>query len=291
MKIAVLSRNPKLYSTQRLVEEAIKRGHEAPVINHLLCNIEIEKRRPKIFYKDHYLEDIDAVIPRIGASVTFYGTAVVRQFEMMKKFTAVESQALIRSRDKLYSLQVLARAGVGLPKTIFNDYTKNVDHIIESVGGAPIVIKLLEGTQGLGVVLAETKNAARSTIEAFNGLKARVIVQEYIKEAKGADLRAFVVDGVVVGAMKRQGSKGEFRSNLHRGGNAELIKLSDEEENTALKAAKAMKLGIAGVDMLQSERGPLVLEVNSSPGLEGIEKATGKNVAKEIIRYIERNID
>lgn len=291
MKIAVLSRNPKLYSTQRLVEEAIKRGHEAPVINHLLCNIEIEKRRPKIFYKDHYLEDIDAVIPRIGASVTFYGTAVVRQFEMMKKFTAVESQALIRSRDKLYSLQVLARAGVGLPKTIFNDYTKNVDHIIESVGGAPLVIKLLEGTQGLGVVLAETKNAARSTIEAFNGLKARVIVQEYIKEAKGADLRAFVVDGVVVGAMKRQGAKGEFRSNLHRGGNAELIKLSDEEENTALKAAKAMKLGIAGVDMLQSERGPLVLEVNSSPGLEGIEKATGKNVAKEIIRYIERNID
>lgn len=291
MKIAVLSRNPKLYSTQRLVEEALKRGHEAPVINHLLCNIEIEKRKPKIFYKDHYLEDIDAVIPRIGASVTFYGTAVVRQFEMMKKFTAVESQALVRSRDKLYSLQVLARAGVGLPKTIFTDYTKNVDHIIESVGGAPLVIKLLEGTQGLGVVLAETKNAAKSTIEAFNGLKARVIVQEYIKEAKGADLRAFVVDGVVVGAMKRQGAKGEFRSNLHRGGNAELIKLSDEEENTALKAAKAMKLGIAGVDMLQSDRGPLVLEVNSSPGLEGIEKATNKNIAKEIIRYVERNIE
>lgn len=291
MKIAVLSRNPKLYSTQRLVEEALKRGHEAPVINHLLCNIEIEKRKPKVFYKDHYLEDIDAVIPRIGASVTFYGTAVVRQFEMMKRFTAVESQALVRSRDKLYSLQVLARAGVGLPKTIFTDYTKNVDHIIESVGGAPLVIKLLEGTQGLGVVLAETKNAAKSTIEAFNGLKARVIVQEYIKEAKGADLRAFVVDGVVVGAMKRQGAKGEFRSNLHRGGNAELIKLSDEEENTALKAAKAMKLGIAGVDMLQSDRGPLVLEVNSSPGLEGIEKATNKNIAKEIIRYVERNIE
>ena len=237
-----------------------------------------------------YLDDIDAVIPRIGASVTFYGTAVVRQFEMMKVFTAVESQALVRSRDKLRSLQILARAGVGLPKTVFTNYAKDVDHVIESVGGAPLVLKLLEGTQGLGVVLAETHNAANSVIEAFNGLKARVIAQQFIKESGGADIRAFVVDGVVVGAMKRQGKEGEFRSNLHRGGSASLIELTDEEDTTAIKAAKAMGLGVAGVDMLQSSNGPLVLEVNSSPGLEGIEAATNKDIAKEIIRYIERNV-
>ncbi|WP_299452588.1 30S ribosomal protein S6--L-glutamate ligase [uncultured Microscilla sp.] len=290
MKLVILSRNPKLYSTQRLVEVGEKRGHEVLVVDHLKCIIEIEKKNPKIFYKGAYLNDIDAVIPRIGASVTFYGTSVVRQFEMMKVFTAVESQALVRSRDKLRSLQVLARAGVGLPRTVFTNYTKDVHHVIESVGGAPLVLKLLEGTQGLGVVLAETKNAATSVIEAFNGLKARVIAQEFIKEAGGADIRAFVVDGVVVGAMRRQGKEGEFRSNLHRGGSATLIQLSDEEENTALKAAKAMGLGVAGVDMLQASSGPLVLEVNSSPGLEGIEEATGKDVAKEIIRYIERNV-
>lgn len=290
MKLVILSRNPKLYSTQRLVEAGEKRGHEVLVVDHLKCIIEIEKKNPKIFYKGAYLDDIDAVIPRIGASVTFYGTSVVRQFEMMKVFTAVESQALVRSRDKLRSLQVLARAGVGLPRTVFTNYTKDVHHVIESVGGAPLVLKLLEGTQGLGVVLAETKNAATSVIEAFNGLKARVIAQEFIEEAGGADIRAFVVDGVVVGAMRRQGKEGEFRSNLHRGGSATLIELSDEEENTALKAAKAMGLGVAGVDMLQSSNGPLVLEVNSSPGLEGIEAATGKDVAKEIIRYIERNV-
>lgn len=290
MKLVILSRNPKLYSTQRLVEAGEKRGHEVLVVDHLKCIIEIEKKNPKVFYKGAYLEGVDAVIPRIGASVTFYGSSVVRQFEMMKVFTAVESQALIRSRDKLRSLQVLARAGVGLPRTVFTNYTKDVHHVIESVGGAPLVLKLLEGTQGLGVVLAETKNAATSVIEAFNGLKARVIVQEFIKEAGGADIRAFVVDGVVVGAMRRQGKEGEFRSNLHRGGSATLIELSDEEENTALKAAKAMGLGIAGVDMLQASNGPLVLEVNSSPGLEGIEAATGKDVAKEIIRYIERNV-
>jgi ribosomal protein S6--L-glutamate ligase len=290
MKLVILSRNPKLYSTKRLVEAGEKRGHEVLVVDHLKCIIEIEKKNPKIFYQGAYLEDVDAVIPRIGASVTFYGTSVVRQFEMMKVFTAVESQALVRSRDKLRSLQVLARAGVGLPRTVFTNYTKDVHHVIESVGGAPLVLKLLEGTQGLGVVLAETKNAATSVIEAFNGLKARVIAQEFIKEAGGADIRAFVVDGVVVGAMRRQGKEGEFRSNLHRGGSASLIELSDEEENTALKAAKAMGLGVAGVDMLQSSSGPLVLEVNSSPGLEGIEAATGKDVAKEIIRYIERNV-
>ncbi|HEY5690356.1 MAG TPA: 30S ribosomal protein S6--L-glutamate ligase [Cyclobacteriaceae bacterium] len=290
MKIAILSRNPKLYSTQRLVEAAKKKGHEAIIVDHLKCTIELEKKSPKIYYNGAYLDDVDAIIPRIGASVTFYGTAVVRQFEMMKVFTAIESQALVRSRDKLRSLQILARAGVGLPKTVFTNYTKDVDHIIESVGGTPLVLKLLEGTQGLGVVLAETHNAASSVIEAFNGLKARVIAQQFIKESGGADIRAFVVDGVVVGAMKRQGKEGEFRSNLHRGGTASIIELSDDEENTALKAARAMGLGIAGVDMLQSANGPLVLEVNSSPGLEGIEAATKKDIAREIIRYVERNV-
>jgi ribosomal protein S6--L-glutamate ligase len=291
MNIVILSRNPKLYSTKRLVEAAEKRGHNARIVNHLSCNIEIEKKTPRLYYNGKYLDDVDAVIPRIGASVTFYGTAVVRQFEMMKVFTAIESQALIRSRDKLRSLQILARAGVGLPKTVFTNYTKDADHLVESVGGAPMVIKLLEGTQGLGVVLAETKNAATSVIEAFNGLGARVIAQEFIKEAGGADIRAFIVDGKVVGAMKRQGKKGEFRSNLHRGGSASVIELTDEEERTALKAARAMGLGIAGVDMLQSSKGPLVLEVNSSPGLEGIEKATNKDIAKAIIRYLELNVE
>ncbi|MBN2757497.1 MAG: 30S ribosomal protein S6--L-glutamate ligase [Bacteroidales bacterium] len=290
MKIVILSRNAKLYSTRRLCEAAKEKGHDTMVVDHLKCIIEIEKKKPKIYYNGAYLDDIDAIIPRIGASVTFYGTAVVRQFEMMKVFSAVESQALIRSRDKLRSLQVLSRAGVGLPKTVFTNYTKNVEHVIESVGGAPLVLKLLEGTQGLGVVLAETQNAATSVIEAFNGLKARVIAQQFIKESAGADIRAFIVDGVVVGAMKRQGKEGEFRSNLHRGGTASFIELTDEEENTALKAARAMGLGVAGVDMLQSLNGPLVLEVNSSPGLEGIEAATKKDIAKEIIKYIERNV-
>lgn len=290
MKIAVLSRNQKLYSTQRLVEAAKEKGHEVIVVDHLKCIIELEKKTPRIYYNGTYLDDIDAIIPRIGASVTFYGTAVVRQFEMMRVFSAVESQALVRSRDKLRSLQILARAGVGLPKTVFTNYTRDVDHVIESVGGAPLVLKLLEGTQGLGVVLAETHNAANSVIEAFNGLKARVIAQQFIKESGGADIRAFVVDGVIVGAMKRQGKEGEFRSNLHRGGSASIIELSDQEELTALKAAKAMGLGVAGVDMLQSSKGPLVLEVNSSPGLEGIEAATKKDIAKEIIKYLERNV-
>lgn len=290
MKIAILSRNANLYSTSRLVEAAKKKGHEVIIVDPLKCDIEIEKKNPRIRFKGEYLDNIDAIIPRIGASVTFYGTAVVRQFEMRKVFSVVESQALVRSRDKLRSLQVLARAGVGLPKTVFTNYTKDTDHVVEAVGGAPIIIKLLEGTQGLGVVLAETKNAATSVIEAFNGLGARVIAQEFIKEAGGADIRAFIIDGQIVGAMKRQGKEGEFRSNLHRGGSAQVIELTDEEETTALKAAKAMGLGVAGVDMLQSSNGPLVLEVNSSPGLEGIEKATGKDIARLIIRYIERNV-
>ncbi len=290
MKIAILSRNPKLYSTKRLIEAAKAKKHEVIVVDHSKCILELEKKHPRVYYNGSYLDDIDAIIPRIGASVTFYGTSVVRQFEMRRIFSAVESQALVRSRDKLRSLQILARAGVGLPKTVFTNYSKDVDHVIESVGGAPLVLKLLEGTQGLGVVLAETHNAASSVIEAFNGLKARVIAQQFIKESGGADIRAFVVDGMVVGAMKRQGKEGEFRSNLHRGGSATIIELSDQEELTAIKAARAMGLGVAGVDMLQSSSGPLVLEVNSSPGLEGIEAANKKDIAKEIIKYLERNV-
>ena len=261
MKIVILSRNPNLYSTSRLVEAAKKRNHTVQVIDPLKCEIIIEKKNPRIMYRGKYIDDVDAIIPRIGSSVTFYGTAVVRQFEMMKVFSTVESQALVRSRDKLRSLQVLSRAGLGMPKTVFANYTKDVAEVIEYVGGAPLVIKLLEGTQGLGVVLAETNNAAES-----------------------------VVDGTVVGAMKRQGKEGEFRSNLHRGGSAQIIELTDEEENAALKAAKALGLGICGVDLLQSSRGPLILEVNSSPGLEGIEAATKKDIAQSIIRYIERNV-
>jgi len=291
MRIVVLSRNPNLYSTKRLIEAGKNRDHEMIIVDHSKCDIIIERKKPAIRYKHELLVDIDAVIPRIGASVTFFGTAVVRQFEMMKVFTAVESQALMRSRDKLRSLQVLSRAGLGLPKTVFTNYSKNVEDVISSVGGAPLVIKLLEGTQGLGVVLAETHTAATSVLEAFNGLQARVIAQEFIKEAKGADIRVFIVDGEIVGAMKRQGKEGEFRSNLHRGGSAEVFELSIDEKNAALKAARVMGLGVAGVDLLQSARGPLILEVNSSPGLEGIEAATGVDVASKIIHYIERNVD
>jgi ribosomal protein S6--L-glutamate ligase len=290
MNIVVLSRDPKLYSTQRLVEAGQLRGHNVRVVDHLKCNLVIEKKNPKVIYKGEELRDVQAVIPRIGASVTFYGTAVVRQFEMMHVFTAVESQALVRSRDKLRSLQILSRAGLGLPKTVFANYAKDVERLIQEVGGSPVVIKLLEGTQGLGVVLADNDKAAVSVLEAFNGLKARVIVQEFIKEAKGADIRAFVVDGHVVGAMKRQAKEGEFRSNLHRGGTAEIVELTHEEEIAAIKAANAMKLGIAGVDMLRSERGPLIIEVNSSPGLEGIEHATGKDIAAQVIKYVEKNV-
>ncbi len=273
------------------MEAGAAKGHEMVVIDHSKCDLVIEKKKPGLIYKGKEVTDVHGVIPRIGASITFYGTAVVRQFEMMKVFTAVESQALVRSRDKLRSLQILSRAGLGLPKTVFSNYSKDVGAIIDKAGGAPVVIKLLEGTQGLGVVLADNRNSAESILEAFNGLQARVIVQEFIKEAKGADIRAFVVDGHVVGAMKRQGKEGEFRSNLHRGGSANIIALTDEEENAAIKAARVMGLGVAGVDMLQSARGPLILEVNSSPGLEGIEAATGEDIATKIIKYVERNAE
>ena len=287
MKIAILSRNPKLYSTKRLVEAAQARGHEVVVLDHLKCDLIIEAGQPAIMYKGALLTDFDAVIPRIGASVTFYGTAVVRQFEMMKVKSAVGSQAIVRSRDKLRTMQNLARAGLGMPKTAFTNYSKDSKQLVNQVGGAPVVIKLLEGTQGLGVVLAETEKAAESVIEAFHNLKARIIVQEFISESKGADIRAFIVNGEVVGAMKRQGREGEFRSNLHRGGTGTLIKLSRAEKAAALLAAKTLDLAIAGVDMLQSKRGPLILEVNSSPGLEGIEKATNLDIASKIIQYTE----
>jgi ribosomal protein S6--L-glutamate ligase len=290
MKIAILSRNPQLYSTRRLVEAAEKHGHEAHVVDHLRCNIEIEQKGPSLYYGSEYLEGFDAVIPRVGASVTFYGTAVVRQFEMMNVFSVNSSRGIVHSRDKLRCLQVLSKEGIGLPKTVFTNYSRNVEHVVESAGGAPVVLKLLEGTQGLGVVLAENQNAAQSVLEAFNGLKARVIVQEFIKEAGGADIRAFVVDGEVVGAMKRQGKEGEFRSNLHRGGTATILELTEEEKRTAIKAAEAVGLGVAGVDLLQSSRGPLVLEVNSSPGLEGIERATGVDIAGKIIAFIEKSV-
>lgn len=288
MNIAVLSRNSELYSTSRLVEAIEQKGHQARVIDHMKCDIIMDDSGPSIFYQGEKLTDIHAIIPRIGASVTFYGTAVVRQFEMMKVFSAVESLAITRSRDKLRSLQVLSRSGVGMPKTAFTNFSKEENKVIKHIGQAPVVIKLLEGTQGVGVVLAETNKAAKSVVQAFDSLKTRVILQEFIEEAGGADIRAFIVDGEVVGAMKRQGKEGEFRSNLHRGGSANIVKLSRAEKSTALKAAKSMGLAIAGVDMLQSKRGPLVLEVNSSPGLEGIEKATGVDIAGKIVEYIER---
>lgn len=289
MNIIILSRNPNLYSTNRLIEEGENRGHRVEVIDPLKCDIIIEKQKPTIYYNGRYLDYVDAIIPRIGTSVTFFGCAVVRQFEMMNVFTTVTSDAIIRSRDKLRSFQRLSKAGIGMPKTVFTNYSKDIENVLSHVGGTPVIIKLLEGTQGLGVVLAETKNAAESVLEAFNGLQARALVQEYIGEAKGADLRALVVDGHVVGAMKRQGKEGEFRSNLHRGGSAEIIKLSKTEITVAMKAAQALKLPVCGVDMLQSARGPLLLEVNSTPGLEGIESATGKNIAKSIIVYIEKH--
>ncbi|KAA9132615.1 30S ribosomal protein S6--L-glutamate ligase [Marinihelvus fidelis] len=289
MKIAVLSRSRNIYSTQRLVEAAEERGHKIRVINTLRCYMNIASHRPTIHYQGDELDDFDAVIPRIGASVTFYGTAVLRQFEMMGVFPLNESVAITRSRDKLRSLQLLSRKGIGLPVTGFAHSPGDVADLIDMVGGAPLVIKLLEGTQGIGVVLAETRKAAESVIEAFMGLKANIMVQEYIREAKGADIRCLVVGNKVVAAMKRQALPGEFRSNLHRGGTAELVKITPEERSTAVRAARIMGLNVAGVDILRSNHGALVMEVNSSPGLEGIEKATGKNIAGQIIEFLEKN--
>ena len=286
MRIAILSRSSNLYSTKRLKEAGEAMGHQVDVIDTLHCYMDITSSKPTVRYNGEALPVYDAVIPRIGASITFYGTSVVRQFEMMGTFSINESVAISRSRDKLRSLQLLSRRGIGLPRTGFASKPDKVDDLIKNVGGAPVVIKLLEGTQGIGVVLAETKKAAESIIEAFMGLKANILVQEYIKEAGGADIRCLVVGGKVVAAMKRQGAEGEFRSNLHRGGTAEIVKLSPAERKTAVEAAKAMGLHMCGVDILRANSGPVVMEVNSSPGLEGIETATGKDVAKMIIEFI-----
>ncbi len=289
MKIAILSRKSSLYSTRRLKEAGEKQGHEVHIIDYLRCYMNITSHKPQVMYQEKLLEGFDAIIPRIGASKTFYGTAVVRQFEMMGVFSANESQAISRSRDKLRCLQILARQGIGLPVTSFAHSTKDIEGLIDIVGGAPLVIKLLEGTQGIGVVLAETPQAAKSVIEAFRGLDANILVQEFIKEAGGMDIRCFVVGDKVIASMKRQGAPGEFRSNIHRGGTAANIKLTPEERSTATRAAKAMGLSVAGVDILRSNHGPVVMEVNSSPGLEGIEKATGVDVAGAVIKFLEKS--
>jgi len=289
MKICVLSRNARLYSTRRLVEAGVERGHEMKVIDPVRCYMNIASSKPSIHYDGKVLEGVDAIIPRIGASITFYGTAVVRQFEMMDVFPLNESVSISRSRDKLRSMQLLSRKGIGLPVTSFANSPKDTDDLLNIVGGAPTVVKLLEGTQGKGVVLAETKKAAESVIDAFRGLHANFLVQEFIEEAAGADLRCFVVGDKVVAAMKRQAPEGEFRSNLHRGGKAELVRITPAERATAAKASQILGLRVAGVDLVRSSRGPLVLEVNSSPGLEGIEKSTEKDVAGMIIEYIEKN--
>ena len=289
MKIALLTRNPKLYSHRRLLETAEKRGHQMVPFDYLKCYMNITSKKPELRYQGQSLEGFDAVIPRIGASHTFYGTAVVRQFEMLGTFTPNESQAITRSRDKLRSLQLLARAGIGLPVTAFAYDSKRTDDLLSIVGGAPVVIKLLEGTQGIGVVLSETHKSAKSVIEAFHGADIAILVQEFIKEAQGRDIRAFVVGRSIVATMERTGSKDDFRSNLHRGGSATMIELTPEEKRTALKAARSMGLNVAGVDLLRSDHGPVVMEVNSSPGLEGVETATGVDVADAIIRFVERN--
>jgi len=289
MKIAILSRNRRLYSTNSLVEACKARDIEVRVIDYLRCHMEITSHRPSIYLGDEKLTGYDAIIPRIGATYTFYGCAVVRQFEMMGVYSINESVAISRSRDKLRSLQLLARRGIGLPVTGFAHDPRATEHLISKVGGAPLVIKLLEGTQGVGVVLAETKKAAESVIEAFRGLNANILAQEFIKEAGGADIRCFVVGSKVVATIKRQGKEGEFRSNLHRGGSATIEKITPEERSTAVRAAKIMGLNVAGVDLLRSNHGPVVMEVNSSPGLEGIETATGKDVAGMIIDFIAKN--
>jgi ribosomal protein S6--L-glutamate ligase len=289
MKIGILSTNKSLYSTRRLVEAGTQRGHEMPVINHKRCYMNIVSSSPSIHYNGHAIWGVNAIIPRIGASVSFYGAAVVRQFEVMGVYSVNESVAITRSRDKLRSSQLLSRKGIGLPRTGFANSPGDTDDLLDLVGGAPVVIKLLEGTQGVGVVLAETKKAAESVIEAFRGLKANFMVQEFIKEAGGSDIRCFVIGDKVVASMIRQGKEGEFRSNLHRGGSAKLVKITKEERSTAVRSAQVMGLNVAGVDLLRSARGPVVMEVNSSPGLEGIETATQIDVASMIIEFIEKN--
>ena len=289
MHIGILSRNRNLYSTRRLVEAAEQRGHTVRVVDTLRCYMSIASHRPSIHYKGEELESFDAIVPRIGASVTFYGCAVLRQFEMMNTYVLNDSVAITRARDKLRSLQLLSRKGLGLPVTGFAHSPDDIPDLITMAKGAPLVIKLLEGTQGIGVVLAETNQAAESVIQAFMGMKANIMVQEYIKEAKGADIRCLVIGDKVVASMKRQAADGEFRSNLHRGGTASVIRITPEERSTAIRAAKAMGLGVAGVDLLRSNHGPVIMEVNSSPGLQGIETATGKDIAGLIVEHLEKN--
>lgn len=289
MKIALLCRNADLYSHKRLVEAGEARGHQVDVINHIRCYIDIESGNPEIHYKGEVVDGYDAVIPRIGASVTFFGTAVLRQFEMMGVYPVNESVAIARSRDKLRSMQLLSREGIGLPTTVFAHRTADASELLNIAGGAPVIIKLLEGTQGIGVVLGETAKAAESIVQAFGGTNTNILVQQFVKEANGEDVRCIVVGDKVVAAMLRRGKEGDFRSNLHRGGTAEAIKISAEERRTALRSAKTMGLNVCGVDMLRSNNGPVVMEVNSSPGLEGVEKATGIDVAAKIIEFIEKN--
>lgn len=290
MRVYILSRNKELYSTRRLVEEATAMGWEVKVIDYLKCTIEIMKNELVVNYQGKILPTPDAIIPRIGASRTFYGTAMVRHFEMMEVFSTSGNLAIARSRDKLRSLQVLSKNGVDMPRTVFASNKSSAKDVIALSGGTPLVLKILEGTQGVGVVLVESEKAAKSVLDAFYGMDVNLLVQEFIEEAGGADIRAFVVGGEVVGAMKRQGAEGDFRSNLHQGGKATLYKLNKKEKKTALEAAKAMGLGVCGVDMIQSKRGPLVMEVNSSPGLEGIEKSTNINIARKIMEYIAKNV-
>lgn len=289
MKIVLMCKNIELYSHQRLMAAATERGHEIMHVNHMRCYIDIASAAPAIHYDHERLTGVDAVIPRIGASVTFFGTAVLRQFEMMGVYALNESVAVSRSRDKLRSLQLLSRKGIGLPATVFAHRSNDPAHLLTLMGGAPAVIKLLEGTQGKGVVLGETKKAAESIIQAFSGLKAEFLVQSFVKEANGEDIRCIVLGDKVVASMKRKGAEGDFRSNLHQGGTAAPVRISPAERATAVRAAKAMGLAFCGVDLLRSSSGPLVMEVNSSPGIEGVEKATGLDVAGKVIEYIERN--
>jgi len=289
MKIMMLARNAELYSHQRLIEAAEIRGHQIDIFDTLRCYMNITSHRPELRYGGEKVEGYDAVIPRIGASITFYGTAVLRQLEMMGVYPLNESVAIGRSRDKLRSMQLLARDGIGLPVTAFAHDTNKTDEVIKIAGGTPVVIKLLEGTQGVGVVLAETPRSAKSVIEAFRGAKVNILVQEFIKEAGNKDIRVLVVGGKVVASMQRTGAGDDFRSNLHRGGSADSIKITAEERSTAIRAAKAMGLNVCGVDMLRSNHGPVVMEVNSSPGLEGVEKATNIDVAGKIIEFLEKN--
>ena len=290
MRIAILSRNRNLYSTKRLIEAATQRGHEAIVIDILRCYMNITSHKPSIHYHGKQLKNINAIIPRIGASVSFYGAAVVRQFELMGIYSLNKSVGITRARDKLHSLQLLASKGIGLPITGFANKPGDIEDLTKMVGGAPLVVKFIEGTQGIGVVLAETRQAADSVIQAFMGLNANILVQEYIKESSGMDIRCFVVGGRVVAAMKRQAAEGEFRSNIHRGGTASLVKITPEERSTAVRSARIMGLSVAGVDILRSSHGPVVIEVNATPGLEGIEKASGKDIANMIIGYIEKSM-